>query len=123
MTLRIEDGRAHTSLASTLADFGFAHPEEKLFPLSRMDAAQLLIHLIARDQAYGAPTDALDLAELCARDFLSLFPEESQFLTNSPDPIGAESRGWRPLTDATFDAGVVVVSEHRVGALWFEDED
>ena len=28
-----------------------------------------------------------------------------------------------PLTQSTFDSGVVVVSDERAGLLWFEDED
>jgi hypothetical protein len=122
LTLRVEE-RSAESMPGLLASFGFAHPEEKLFPISREAAAEVISHLVAYDQAYGFPTSVIAIADDCGREFVSLFPEESRFFTNSSEPLGAAARAWHPLTDATFDAGVLAVSPNRVGVLWLEDED
>jgi hypothetical protein len=121
--LRVEERPAPDSIEGLLRDFGFAHPEEVLFPIPRDEASGVISHLTAYDQAYGAPTGVIDIAEECGREFVALFPEDARFFTNSSEPIGAANRSWHPLTEATFDAGVLAIAPRRVGVLWFEDED
>lgn len=123
MTLRVVESPPSELLNDLLSHFGFAHPDEDLSPISRDQAADLIAHLVAYDQAFGHPTRVIDIAEDCGHEFVGLFPRESRFFTNSADSIFAPIRTWRSLTDATFDSGVLVVSTSRAGVLWFEDED
>lgn len=111
------------ALVEILTEFEFAHPNVRLHPIGREDASRLIEYLVAYDQAYGGPTDALDIADRCAEDFVRLFGDEARFFTNTTDPIDARTRSWDSLTDATFDSGVVAVSATTVGIIWFEDED
>ncbi|WP_254610248.1 hypothetical protein [Bacillus tequilensis] len=30
---------------------------------------------------------------------------------------------WSPITQATFDAGLVVIDKKKIGMFWVEDED
>lgn len=34
-----------------------------------------------------------------------------------------ELSSWTPISQATFDAGVVVVDKKNIGMIWVEDED
>lgn len=114
------DGRA---VAGILKDFGFAHPDATLHPISREDATALIAHLVGYDQAYSSPTGALEIADACGEQFVGLFPPDARFFTNSSDRGDIPSRAWTPLTSATFDSGVLAIAAKRVGIIWFEDED
>ena len=126
-TLSIEDREITFPNAQTIAallkHFGFAHSQAELYPISREDAAALIAHLVAYDQAYGRPTNALAIGDDCGDQFVGMFPPEARFFTNSRDRIDASARSWASLTDATFDCGVVGIAPTRVGTIWFEDED
>ena len=76
------------------------------------------------DVAYNMPLMTIELAEGLARRFLVCCGEGADFVTNGS--LARTSKGggaWSPLTDATFDAGIVGISSSRVGLLWVEDED
>ena len=68
-------------------------------------------------------------AAALADDFLARFEETAMFYTNAtfpprtnpPRPDWAGS--WDPVTDATFDTGIVALDAKTVGLMWFEDED
>ena len=54
------------------------------------------------------------------------FDEDAGFFTNSEFAthlVFINQNGWQPLTEATFDSGVVAVDRRGVGILWVEDED
>jgi hypothetical protein len=65
---------------------------------------------------------AIELAKGLARRYVECCGEGAVFVTNGTLALTTEG-GWLPLTDATFDTGVVGISRSRVGLLWVEGED
>ncbi|MCY8452028.1 hypothetical protein MOC98_03925 [Bacillus spizizenii] len=38
-------------------------------------------------------------------------------------PDYVELISWSPISQATFDAGLVVIDKKKIGMIWAEDED
>jgi hypothetical protein len=95
----------------------------------RRIAAKILAHLIASELAY--PTEVVEptAAEELAGRFLALFPTGARYFTNGAcsgpfavyDTAGEEVLGWRSISAAPFDNGVIGLVADRVGMLWAED--
>lgn len=104
--------------------------EKRLAPavLSTQNGNKILRSLLERDLAYNSDADSAPLAEEFPREFLQEFSEGARFFTNGEwhddnatngRPVGI----WTPATESTFDAGVLVLHDDRVGVYWVEDED
>ena len=98
-------------------------PPEAWIELDAEEALEAATRVLSVDLAYKMPVMAIDLAERLAHEFLSCFGADAVFLTNGTLGRASGVRAWSPITDATFDTGVVAVSSRRVGLLWVEDED
>ncbi len=95
----------------------------------RRIAAKIVAQLIASDLAY--PTDVVKpaAAEELAGRFLALFQAGARYFTNGAcsgpfavyDIAGEEVLGWRSISAAPFDNGVIGLAADRVGMLWAED--
>jgi hypothetical protein len=97
--------------------------------ITRAAALASLRDVLERDRAYGAELmSAVDATSL-ADEFLDRFDATAQFYTNGTFPQQTEPHtdgwagSWDPITQATFDTGVVAVDERAAGLLWVEDED
>ena len=98
--------------------------------VSRQFAEGTLVWILGRDLAYGASIMNPRRAEGLAREFLAFFDDHARFFTNyavREDEKAVMDRrasyAWAPLTEATFDAGIVVVDARLMGMLWVADED
>lgn len=95
--------------------------------ITREQAHELVAALIECDLAFHAPRGPKWEAESLASTFLGMFPgDEARFFTNGElglEHIAGRSGAWSPLTNATFDTGVVAVEGGTVGVFWVEDED
>ena len=97
-------------------------PPEAWTDLDLTAAREVLTRVLHADLAYNTPMMTVETADALARRFLACCGDAPVFVTNGSlalTPTGA----WSPLTDATFDTGVIAVSDTRVGMLWAEDED
>lgn len=92
--------------------------------LTRGGAVSLATAVLARDMAYDvrlmSDPEALELTER----FVTTFSDSARFFTNNNRGMpGDASRGWTPLTESTFDVGILGVDEHLIGVLVVQDED
>lgn len=95
----------------------------------RRIAAKILAHVIGGELAYPEEVVPAERAEELTARFLALLPERSRYFTNGAisgdfavyDLAGGEVLGWRSLSEAPFDNGVVAVGGERVLLLWAED--
>ena len=79
-----------------------------------------LVNVLNRDLAYNEEVMPLDKASEIANKFLCLFDRKnSNYFSN----WRLSGHSWDPLTEATFDTGIIVLDNNRIGILWFEDED
>lgn len=95
----------------------------------RRIAVKILAHLIGGELAYPEEVVPAARAEELAGRFVALLPERSRYFTNGAvsgasaiyDLGGAEVLGWRSISAAPFDNGVIGVGAGRAAILWAED--
>ena len=95
-------------------------------------ARRILVNILHRDMAYSIermpPEDAARIADAVLHDAVAV---PARFYTNGsydkqPETLSDRvtcGPSWNPITDATFDSGVVFVTACKIGLLWIEDED
>jgi hypothetical protein len=106
--------------------------------ISGADALAIVTTLLHRDLASNTELMSLAQASDLATRFFDLVPEPHTYFTNgdwttSSDPtLDATSasthplatlEGWDPISDATYDSGVVCVGEGSAAVLWVEEAD
>ncbi|NNJ09795.1 hypothetical protein EKD04_005600 [Chloroflexales bacterium ZM16-3] len=122
-------GEPADALDALAIDAGYTGLGGNWVEVPRRIATKILTHLIASELAY--PNDIVEqaAAEELAGRFLALFAQGARYFTNGAcsgpfaiyDIAGGEVLGWRSISAAPFDNGVIVLSSERVGMLWAED--
>lgn len=111
------------------ADSGYSALGAAWVEVPRRIAAKILAHIIGGELAY--PEEVLPApraADLAGR-FIALLPERARYFTNGAlsgdfaiyDLAGGEVLGWRSISAAPFDNGVIAVGGDRALLLWAED--
>jgi hypothetical protein len=117
------DGTSKADIASAFVQRLGLRPPEAWTPLSAPEALEAATRVLHSDLVYDLPVMKRDLAKELARRFIECFEDGAAFVTNGTFALDRTGGGWSPLTDATFDSGVIGVSTERIGLLWVEDED
>jgi hypothetical protein len=89
--------------------------------LSKADAAHVLAVAGATSLAYEAPSPPKGQVQEAKRA-LDDFAPDAAFFSNGEWKEGP-SRGWNPLTRATFDCGVIGFDRDHAFIFWVEEED
>jgi hypothetical protein len=116
-------------LLEVLARFGLGCSEfhdPMLREVDRAEARSVLVSLLSRDMAYNATLMTTQEAEILAEQFLQSFSADARFMTNLERPEDTERPfdvGSSPITESTFDAGIICLAKPVAGCVWFEDED
>lgn len=98
------------------------HPLGKAWrEVSLKTAREILRRVLCYDMAYNGKQMSNYRADTLIKRFLSLTDVPRRYFTNGM--FEPDYGGWKPLTDATFDTGILCVSEKRLALLWVEDED
>jgi hypothetical protein len=113
---------------NAIARQGGFKPPPHWVELATERAREVLAALLHRDMAYRSETLPREEAERIAAGFLDLFGRPVRCYSNSdwePDQPGGilQLAHWNPISDSTFDSGVVATDGVAAGLLWFEDED
>jgi hypothetical protein len=116
---------------------GFTAIGEQWCELTEEAASRHLSAVLQRDLAYGSEMISAKQARAIAVKFIECCKPAHYF---SNTPVSTKSiettqensqtfsdrpltNGWQPLTQATFDSGVVAVGKTKIALLWIEDED
>ena len=99
--------------------------------INKIEAVEILTRILHEDMAYESEIMPMKSARNLAAEFLRQFQEgQSRFYTNidfgtekQTGPNSWAGPQWNPVTDATFDAGVIAIGSKRAACLWVEDED
>lgn len=88
-------------------------------------AQQHLAEVLHRGLAYNGELIPRQRAAELASAFLAMFPGGRYFTNTEDAPYDAKqsSHGWDPITQATFDTGIVALRGNEIGMIWLEDED
>lgn len=104
-----------------------------LVQIDKAKAQSILALLLYKDMAYESEIMPIDRADYLVERFCDLFTNKASYFSNSTRnkndyfntgkafELGLNS--WNPLTEATFDSGIIVCDDERIGVAWFEDED
>lgn len=116
------------SLAQVLMMLGLPEKPEALEEVSGEKARAILEAVLAHDMAYKSEAMPRNRAAQLASEFIESQLPETRFFVNADWTVyfyDAKSKGfsWTNLTDATFDAGVVAISDRFASCIWAEDED
>lgn len=118
------------AVADAVADAaGYAGLGAAWVEVPRRIAAKILAHIIGGELAYPEEVVPAARAEELSARFLALLPQGSRYFTNGAlsgdfaiyDLGGAEVLGWRSISEAPFDNGVIGVGGDRALLLWAED--
>ncbi len=100
---------------------------DQMQEVQKYDAIKILTRMLYKDLAYDHAGDATELA---CNDFAVNWLEEKtesgvKYYTNGNwQQFWSEGQGgWSPLTNATFDGGIIAVHALFSRSLWFEAED
>jgi hypothetical protein len=116
------EGRSPTAVADRLAgSLALTQLGAGWRPVSKTEARRIARDILQSDLAYHTEIMSASQAETLVDRFLAFFGDPLTFLTNT-HPLGS-ARTVAPITEATFDEGIVVVAEDRAGILWVADED
>lgn len=130
-TIAIERRGADYTIADRAVEtHGFRPLGDAWLEISARDAHTIATSLLHRDLAYGEAVMPLAEASELATAFLDLAPEPLAYFTNGEwagslqdDGSLGTTVGWDPVSDSTFDAGIVCVGDGVTAILWVEDED
>jgi hypothetical protein len=99
--------------ASVGSAFGLRGDDACYREIDESTARSLVAEVLHRDQAYSVEVMIASQAKQLTEKFFEQFGAQARYFTNN----------WCPVTDAPFDAGVLVIGAFRSGCLWVEDED
>ncbi|MHC4660455.1 MAG: hypothetical protein ACYS8W_02080 [Planctomycetota bacterium] len=109
---------------------GFKDIGEAWIEVSRNTAVRILIHALSKGLAYGMIFMEKEEAGEIAEKFLNLFREGSHYFCNGDCVVGSVKTvdgktvpGFKPITKATLDTGVIALDSDHIGMLWAWDED
>ena len=105
-----------------LKRFGFTGSHADLHQINRKEAAQQAVLVLNRDLAYGVEVMTKPEAQQIASSFLNCFERPTvRYFTNG-ERIGNNWAG-NPISDSTFDQGIIALNDEAIGILWAQDED
>jgi hypothetical protein len=102
--------------------FGLIADSALLVEHSRETALSILTALLWKDMAYENACMTEAEAKKMAEEIISQNEFEGSKYYSNGNCVKRES--WNPLTDATFDAGLIITGcNHIYFCIWFQDED
>lgn len=117
----VRDGRLAAAIAAQVGlPMGGARTLGGLVRLSRTEAADVLAVAGTTSLAYGS-TAPRPSALADARNALASLTGDAVFLSNGR--WQGDAIGWIPLTDATFDCGLIGHDGRTAFIFWVEEED
>jgi hypothetical protein len=114
-----------------VGNLGFVGIGDRWEEINRRVAETIAQRILHRDLAYNVEIMSAELACDLAARFLNLFTAQARYFTNGTlyqlhERFNAgvtHFSSFEPITEATFDTGVVCLDKERIGLLWVQDED
>ncbi|KJV36829.1 hypothetical protein VI08_02820 [Luteibacter yeojuensis] len=117
-----------SSVEAAAGRFGLSASSGIYLEVSPERAKAVLRSLLAHDMAYGCELMPATMADQLSAEFVDVFAGQAPvYFTNGTFGLPRDSSGvgptWNPATGATFDSGILVIAQDRIGCAWFMDED
>jgi hypothetical protein len=104
-------------------EFGLRDDLHAYQEIDEFTARRLIFLILHRDLAYNSEVMPESRATELADRFLGQFSVGARFFTNGTFYERQRHTTWNPVTEATFDTGVLILGPKCSGCLWVEDED
>jgi len=91
--------------------------------IERANANAIIEHILFQDLAYQYPQMEEKTAAFIAENFLALFSHHSCRCYTNGSINEQNMLGWDPISNSTFDHGIVAFDDKNIGIVWAEDED
>ncbi|MFL5662516.1 MAG: hypothetical protein ACJ8BW_14370 [Ktedonobacteraceae bacterium] len=96
--------------------------------VDRAEAGNILTYLLSYDLVHDYRATSLSEKQVATivERFLTLFSSHPRYFTNGEFNLDVKQfglRNWFPLTSHTFDTGLILVDEQRIGIFWEVAED
>lgn len=105
---------------------GYHGLDDQWNAVNEQTARNLITYILSKDLAYENSLSSEPIAfELCDY-FFHCFTDDPVYDTNADVDVqsgGVRLSSWSPITQATFDAGLVVIDKKKIDMIWVEDED
>lgn len=118
------------TLEALAGEFGLLADASRYKEIGGDAACRLAFLALHQDLATCAEIMPIDRAVHLAEHFIDAFDhDDTRFYTNGnfhegpDDKVTWSGAAWNPMTEATFDTGVLVLGPLRSGVFWVEDED
>lgn len=111
------------NISRLLGKFGLVPDESLLVEHNRDSALEILTALLWKDMAYDGECMPKQEAESLALQVLS--EHEGPGCRYFSNGNVAKGESWNPLTESTFDAGLLITDalNQKHFCIWFQDED
>lgn len=122
--MRVEILRRHgETLEMLLKNFRLSPTLNGLQKVDRQRATEAVEILLWKSLAYGLEMLPRDVAKTRAIAFMDQLGNFATEIYSNSDWDGEELSGWNPMTNATFDKGLLFISDTLAVCLWVEEED
>ncbi len=107
-----------------VTQLGYASLDARWKEINQEEAQKIINFIMTKDLAYSVQLMSLQEAEKIFVKLFHFFSSNSKFFTNASfiNNVSAMN-AWDSITKATFDTGVVILSDTRIGMVWVKDED
>jgi hypothetical protein len=109
-----------------LAELGLARKPDWLEEIDVQQGTEIIEAILWKELAYNDELMDRTLARSYAEEFMNSFVEsDCRLYSNGKWQTYHESNAFsfNPMTEATFNAGVLVIHREYAAMLWVEDED
>lgn len=128
----IEETNLIHQIDNYIESLGFHKIDDNWLEISESNAHNTLHYLITHSIAYGTELMFSNELSEVVQEFMNLFLTNCRYFTNgnwyeiSKTVNNSSVRlgpSWTPLSEATFDGGIVWISTKQVGIIWIEEND
>lgn len=110
-------------LVAALVAFGLRPQPDNLREVTHAEAVKILSALLNKGMAYGEERIPELEAQTLSCELLSPQGGDAKTIYSNGN-WAAKHEGWNPMTDSTFDSGLIIQSQtEEYACLWFRDED
>lgn len=106
--------------------YGYHELGDQWNAVDEQTARHLMTYILSKDLAYEFTLSSKSIASELCDYFFDYFADVPTYYINADVVVHSgyvELSSWTPISQATFDAGLVVADKKKIGMIWVEDED
>lgn len=91
--------------------------------VNKKQAEMILTNILSKDMTYKTELMSKEDAQEITNDYLNNFKEENTTYFSNGLYVNTEVRGWNPISNESWDTGIICIDDNKVAILWFVDGD